>query len=367
MNVEKDGDETAAVSMSEITEEAGKVAQEEIKRMNISPWRTQITARGLVASLVIGVLYSVITLKLALTSGLIPNLNVSVALLAFVAVKSWTGLLHKAGIISTPFTRQENTVVQTCAVACYSMVVAGGFGSYLLALNKRTYEQAGVDMPGNVPGSYKEPHFGWLCGFLLVSSFVGLLALVPLRKALIIDYKLPYPSGTATAVLINGFHSERGNQMAKKQVEGFAKYTGLSFLWSFFQWFFSGEASACGFSQFPTFGLKAFNQTFFFDFSLTYVGAGMICPHIVNLSLLIGAVLSYGIMWPLMSGLKGQWYPASIPDKSMKSLTGYKVFVSIALILGDGLYNFLKVLLYTSLNLLNKRNQKILKTCKSVN
>ncbi|KAL9685460.1 hypothetical protein QQ045_022910 [Rhodiola kirilowii] len=150
--------------------------------------------------------------------------------------------------------------------------------------------------------------------------------------------------------------------MAKKQVKGFAKYTGLSFLWSFFQWFFSGEASACGFSQFPTFGMKAFNQTFFFDFSLTYVGAGMICPHIVNLSLLVGAVLSYGIMWPLMSGLKGQWYPASIPDKSMKSLTGYKVFVSIALILGDGLYNFLKVLLHTSLNLLNKRNQKILKT-----
>ncbi|CAM8971083.1 unnamed protein product [Rhodiola kirilowii] len=344
------------------SEHNGGEEEHGVKR--ISPWREQITVRGLIASLLIGVLYSVITLKLALTTGLIPNLNVSVALLAFITVKSWTGLLHKAGIVSTPFTRQENTVVQTCAVACYSMVFAGGFGSYLLGLNKRTYEQAGVDTPGNAPGSYKDPAFGWMAGFLFVSAFVGLLALVPLRKALIIDYKLPYPSGTATAVLINGFHSDRGNDLAKKQVKGFAKYASLSFLWSFFQWFFSGNATTttCGFSKFPTFGLKAFQNSFYFDFSLTYVGAGMICPHIVNLSLLIGAVLSNGIMWPLISDLKGEWYPAALSPGSMKSLNGYKVFVSIALILGDGLYNFLKVIIFTARNLRDQRNQKILKT-----
>ncbi|KAL9661849.1 hypothetical protein QQ045_026677 [Rhodiola kirilowii] len=78
--------------------------------------------------------------------------------------------------------RQENTVVQTCDVACYSMVSAGGFGSYLLGLNKRTYAQSGVDTPDNTSGSYKDPAFGWMAGFLFVSAFVELLALVPLRK-----------------------------------------------------------------------------------------------------------------------------------------------------------------------------------------
>lgn len=91
----------------------------------------------------------------------------------------------------------------------------------------------------------------------------------------------------------------------------------------------------------------------------------MICPHIVNLSLLIGALLSYGIMWPVISGLKGEWYPATIPTGSMKSLNGYKVFVSIALILGDGLYNFIKILICTGINLRDKRNQKNLKTSNS--
>lgn len=60
--------------------------------------------------------------------------------------------------------------------------VAGGFGSYLLGLNKKTYLQAGVDVPGNKPESTKEPEIGWMTGFLFATGFVGLLALVPLRK-----------------------------------------------------------------------------------------------------------------------------------------------------------------------------------------
>ncbi|KAG4131001.1 hypothetical protein ERO13_D09G181200v2 [Gossypium hirsutum] len=277
--------------------------QEELKR--IAPWTKQITIRGLIASLLIGIIYSVIVMKLNLTTGLVPNLNVSAALLAFVLVRSWTKLLQKVGFVSTPFTRQENTIIQTSAVACYSIAVGGGFGSYLLGLNRKTYEQAGVDAVGNNPGSIKEPEIGWMTGFLFVSCFVGLLALVPLRKIMIIDYKLAYPSGTATAVLINGFHTPKGDKNAK----------------------------------------------FYFDFSMTYIGAGMICPHLVNLSLLLGAVLSWGVMWPLIGGLKGEWFPATLPESSMKSLNGYKVFISIALILGDGLYNFLKILFFTARNI----------------
>lgn len=333
-------EESKEIETEEVNNEA-----EEVKR--IAPWTKQITIRGIVASLAIGVIYSVIVMKLNLTTGLVPNLNVSAALLAFVFIRTWTELLQKAGIVSTPFTRQENTVIQTCATACYSIAVGGGFGSYLLGLNQKTYEEVGIDTDGNTPGSYKKLELGWMTGFLFVSSFVGLLALVPLRKIMVIDYKLSYPSGTATAVLINGFHTKRGDKMAKKQVHGFMKFFSISFLWGFFQWFYSG-GTQCGFVQFPTFGLKAWRQTFYFDFSATYIGAGMICSHLVNLSLLLGAVLSWGIMWPLISDLKGNWFPGSLPESSMKSLNGYKVFVSIALILGDGLYNFLKIMYFTS-------------------
>ncbi|CAA0813053.1 Metal-nicotianamine transporter YSL3 [Striga hermonthica] len=331
--------------------------EEDLKRL--PPWTKQITARGVFASLAIGIVYSIVVTKLNLTTGLVPNLNVSAALLAFVFVRTWTKLLEKAGFVTMPFTRQENTIIQTAAVACYSIAVGGGFGSYLLALDRNTYEKAGFDAEGNSPKGYKVLKPDWMIGFCFVVSFVGLLALVPLRKIMIIDYKLPYPSGTATAVLINGFHTAKGDKMAKKQVHGFMKFFSLSFVWSFFQWFYSG-GKQCGFMNFPTFGLKAWRQTFYFDFSMTYVGAGMICSHIVNLSLLLGAVLSYGIMWPLISEKKGVWFPQDIKESSMKSLSGYKVFIAVALILGDGLYNFVKTMLVTfrsmHFSLIKKRN-----------
>ncbi|KAG9142873.1 hypothetical protein Leryth_005617 [Lithospermum erythrorhizon] len=326
-------------------------------RKRIQPWTRQITVRGIITSAIVGSIYSVIAMKLYLTTGIIPNFNASAALLAFVFIKSWTKILEKAGIVSIPFTPQENTMVLTSAVACYSVTVQGGLASYLLALNKRTYEQAGVDTPGNNPSSYKQLSMGWITGYQFLVCFIGVFVLIPLRKILIIDYKLTYPTGMATAVLINGFHSTRVKE-AKKQIRGFIKYFSLSFLWAFFQWFFSGKQN-CGFARFPTFGLQAQKESFFFDFSLTYVGTGMICSHIVNLSLLFGAVLSWGVMYPLLKNLKGEWFPADVSEESMKSLNGYKVFISIALLLGDGLYHFVKVTYITITSLhgqMNRRN-----------
>ncbi|KAI8569886.1 hypothetical protein RHMOL_Rhmol02G0312200 [Rhododendron molle] len=323
----------------------------------IPPWTRQITVRGVIASAVIGSIYSIIAMKLNLTTGLSPNLNVSAALLAFIFIRTWTKLLEKLGIATVPFTRQENTMIQTCSVACYGIAVGGGFGSYLLGLNKKTYELAGVGNIGNSVESYKEPAMGWMVGFLFVVCFVGLFVLIPLRKILIIDYKLTFPSGMATAVLINGFHNQ-GEKMAKKQVRGFIKCFSFSFLWGFFQWFYTGTEEGCGFAQFPTFGLKAWKNTFYFDYSMTYVGTGMICPYIVNISTLLGAILSWGVMWPLLGNLQGKWFPANLPEYSMKSLNGYKVFLAIALLLGDGLYNFVKVLCITFLSIQGRLKQR---------
>ncbi|KAF8095564.1 hypothetical protein N665_0330s0045 [Sinapis alba] len=319
--------------------------EEEMSGRTIEPWTKQITVRGVLVSIVIGVVFSVIAQKLNLTTGIVPNLNSSAALLAFVFVQTWTKILKKSGFVSKPFTRQENTMIQTSAVACYGIAVGGGFASYLLGLNHKTYVLSGANMEGNSEKSVKEPGLGWMTAYLFAVCFIGLFVLIPLRKVMIIDLKLTYPSGLATAVLINGFHTQ-GDAQAKKQVRGFMKYFSFSFLWGFFQWFFSG-IEGCGFAQFPTFGLKAWKQTFFFDFSMTFVGAGMICSHVVNLSLLLGATLSYGLMWPLLDKRKGSWFPNNLDEHNMKSIYGYKVFLSVALILGDGLYTFFKILYVT--------------------
>ncbi|KAL6651812.1 hypothetical protein ACP70R_010737 [Stipagrostis hirtigluma subsp. patula] len=307
-------------------------------------WKEQVTVRALAVSAVLGAMFSVIVMKLNLTTGIIPSLNVSAGLLGFFLLSSWTKLIDKAGFASVrPFTRQENTVVQTCVVACSGIAFSGGFGSYMFGMSEKISEQSGETREEM---NIKNPGLGWMIGFLFIVSFLGLFSVVPLRKIMIIDYKLIYPSGTATAHLINSFHTPQGAKLAKRQVKTLGKFFVISFSWGFFQWFYTAS-DGCGFKAFPTLGLEAYRQRFFFDFSATYVGVGMICPYLVNISVLLGGVISWGIMWPLIEQKKGDWYAADLKPSSLRGIVGYRVFISIALILGDGLYNFLKVMTKT--------------------
>lgn len=80
-------------------------------------WRQQLTIRAMVTGLALSLVFNFIVCKLNLTTGVIPSLNVAAGLLGFAMVKSWTTLLQGCGLLRQPFTRQENTVIQTCVVA----------------------------------------------------------------------------------------------------------------------------------------------------------------------------------------------------------------------------------------------------------
>ncbi|KAJ4972722.1 hypothetical protein NE237_005896 [Protea cynaroides] len=302
--------------------------EQTFESQRVPSWQEQLTLRAFVVGLLLSTLFSFIVMKLNLTTGIIPSLNVSAGLLGFFFVKTWTKFLEKTG----------------------------GFGSYLFGMSETVAKQA-TDF--NDPHNIKNPHIGWMIGFLFVVSFIGLFSVVPLRKIMIVDFKLTYPSGTATALLINSFHTPTGAKLAKKQVKTLGKFFSFSFLWGFFQWFFTG-GDDCGFQSFPTFGLQAYANRFYFDFSATYVGVGMISPYIINVSVLVGGILSWGIMW-FIGNKKGDWYSEKLSASSLHGLQGYRVFIAIAMILGDGLYNFVKVLSRTIISFSketrNKRNE----------
>ncbi|CAJ2628745.1 unnamed protein product [Trifolium pratense] len=266
---------------------------------SVPTWQKQITVRAIIVSFMLSVLFTFIVMKLNLTTGIIPSLNVSAGLLGFFFVKTWTKMLEKSGLLNQPFTRQENTVIQTCVVAASGIAFSGGFGSYLFAMSPTVAKQSGA---ASVMMDVKIPGLGWMIAFLFVVSFLGIFSVVPLRKIMIVDFRLTYPSGTATATLINSFHTTEGAKLAKKQVQALGKFFSFSFLWGFFQWFFT-SGDSCGFSSFPTFG---------------------------------------------------DWYPSDLKQSSLHGLQGYKVFIAIAMILGDGLYNFVRVLGRTLYSLYNQ-------------
>lgn len=93
----------------------------------VPSWQSQLTLRAFVVSFILGVLFTFIVMKLNLTTGIIPSLNVSAGLLGFFFVKTWTSLLEKSGFLKQPFTRQENIVIQTCVVATSGIAFSGKF------------------------------------------------------------------------------------------------------------------------------------------------------------------------------------------------------------------------------------------------
>ncbi|KAL6561190.1 putative metal-nicotianamine transporter ysl7 [Orobanche minor] len=324
---------------------------------DVPSWQNQLTVRSMVTSLLLSFVFNVIVCKLNLSTGVIPSLNVAAGLLGYAIVKAWTVFMDKCGLLKQPFTRQENTVIQTCVVASSGIAFSSGTASYLLGMSPRTAAQADT---GNTPINVKQLSIGWMIAFLFSVSFVGLFSIVPLRKLMILRYKLTYPSGTATAYLINSFHTPKGAKLAKQQVWVLFKSFVVSFLWACFQWFFAA-ADGCGFSSFPTFGLAAFKKRFYFDFSATYVGVGMICPYMVNISLLIGAIFSWGILWPAIESKKGDWYSAQLPASSLHGIQGYRVFLAIAMMLGDGLFHVVYMVVVSLKNLVqHKWDKKLL-------
>ncbi|CAM0904888.1 unnamed protein product [Alopecurus aequalis] len=228
----------------------------------------------------------------------------------------------------------------------------------MLAMDQKTYELIGTDYPSNRAVDVKNPSLSWMIGLMFVVSFLGLFSLVALRKVMVIDYKLTYPSGTATAMLINSFHTTSGAELAEKQVSCLGKYLSISFVSNLFKWFFSGVGDSCGFDNFPSLGLAAFKNTFYFDFSPTYIGCGLICPHIVNCSTLLGGIISWGFLWPYITTKAGEWYPADLGSNDFKGLYGYKVFVSVSIILGDGIYSLIKIIYATIKGIMNARSKQ---------
>lgn len=112
---------------SDDREESFESVEKIFESKEVPPWQSQLTFRAFFVAFVLGILFTFIVMKLNLTTGIIPSLNVSAGLLGFFFVKTWTKFLEKSGLLNQPFTRQENTVIQTCVVATSGIAFSGMF------------------------------------------------------------------------------------------------------------------------------------------------------------------------------------------------------------------------------------------------
>jgi putative OPT family oligopeptide transporter len=241
----------------------------------------EFTAKAIFIGVFFGLIFGASTVYLGLRAGLTVSASIPIAVLAISVLK------HLGGS-----TILENNIVQTIGSAGES--VAGGVVFTIPAL---------IFLVPNDPGYFNYTKITMLA---FAGGILGVLMMVPLRRALIVKEHgvLPYPEGTACAeVLVAG---ERGGQLAGLVFSGL----GLGALWKSLSWTFNLFRQDVGYSfarnsQFP-------NATFQVDISPEYMGVGYVIGPRIAGTMVAGGVLSWLVLLPLLSIL-GEAIPVPFP------------------------------------------------------
>jgi putative OPT family oligopeptide transporter len=260
----------------------------------------EFTARAVVIGALFGLLFGASTVYLGLRAGLTVSASIPVAVLAISVLKRLGGS-----------TILENNIVQTIGSAGES--VAGGVVFTIPALI--------------FLAPYGPDYFNYFQITMLTfaGGILGVLMMVPLRRALIVKEHgvLPYPEGTACAeVLVAG---ERGGALATLVFSGLA----VGGLWKALSWIFNLFRTEVGYtaprtSQFP-------NATLNLDISPEYLGVGYVIGPRIAGTMVAGGVLSWLVLLPLLS-IVGAYItdplPPIHPNYALNPATGRPFLIS---------------------------------------
>jgi putative OPT family oligopeptide transporter len=241
----------------------------------------EFTAKAVVIGVLFGLLFGASTVYLGLRAGLTVSASIPIAVLAISVLKRLGGS-----------TILENNIVQTIGSAGES--VAGGVVFTIPAL---------IFLTPDGPAYFNYYQIAMLA---FAGGILGVLMMVPLRRALIVKEHgvLPYPEGAACAdVLIAG---ERGGKLASMVFAGV--FVGA--LWKALSWVFNLFAKELDYStpqssQFP-------NATLNIDISPEYMGVGYVIGPRIAATMFAGGVLSWLVLLPLLSIL-GAYIPVPFP------------------------------------------------------
>ncbi|KAH7397748.1 oligopeptide transporter-like protein [Cadophora sp. MPI-SDFR-AT-0126] len=311
------------------------------------------TLRGILVGLAVGLVICFSNMYFGLQTGWISSMSMPSSLIGFAFFKTF------AKHLDLPFTPVENVLVQSVAGSMGTMPLGCGFVGVMPALNYLLKK----DEQG--------PIFLSLWNLILWAlglAFFGVVFAVPLRRQVIIREKLKFPSGTATALMIEVLHGKEATvdgpisrttsrdpsslaaasvarsdhgfgdveEVDKGQMSSWkarVKLLTISFaisgIYTLGTYFFPILRNL------PIFGFAlAENWLWTLNPSLAYVGQGIIMGPATTTHMLIGAIVGWGVLSPLA---KNQgWAPGPVDDWEIGS-KGWIVWVSLAIMLADSI------------------------------
>ncbi len=257
----------------------------------------QLTWRAVLMGFVLGSVLSLTNLYIGLKSGWGMGVAITACILSYAI---WTTFV-KIGLAKTPMTILENNCMQsTASSAGYST------GGTLIAAFAAFIMLNGHALP-----------FGLTLAWVFFLAVLGVTMAVPMKKQMINIEQLRFPSGVAAAETLKALHSHGDKGMRAAKALGIAGilaaidnfwHDGFAVLDDFLSKFwhlttrfndFSSDTLITKFNH-AVFGQAWMGRTILFDWEPIFIAAGAITGMRVNISMLIGGTLCWGVFVPIL-------------------------------------------------------------------
>lgn len=343
---------------------------------NDKPAIKQITVRATFVGLIIGSLVLISNFQFGLQTGWVSMMSMPSALLACAFFKKiWPAIRPN----DVPFTDVETVYVQSMAVAVGTGPLAYGFVGVIPAIEKfLTKEESGFTREQGQLFSFNQL-LAWSCAL----AFFGVFFAVPLRKQVVVREKLPFPSGSATAVLIAVLNdSEILQEVSRREIlemrtrrldecsevlmpgsvpssEGYASFdpehtlpesnTYNENINVLSMTFFASSIYTIGcyflpiLRSIPLFGTYL-SKTYLWNFqpSPAYIGQGIIMGLSTVSYMLFGCVLGWAILAPMAR--HAGWVPSDAGvDDWERGVHGWILWCSLSIMVVDSVVGFIVV------------------------
>ena len=281
----------------------------------------QLTPRAVITGMVIGGVMSISNLYVGLKTGWGLGVTITACIIAFAVFRFLESIVPAWR--DRPFTILENYTMSSAASAAGYMSSAG-LVSAIPALTLTTGRMLAW----------------WEIGLWLAAlSMLGVFMAIPLKRQLINIDQLPFPSGIATAETLESMHSDGAESVAKARALFGAGLAGAFVaVWRDLVPQFKAVASWAFPAEIPFWPSAAARDlltkyTLGIEGSLIMVAAGAIMGMRVAASMLVGSVVFYGVIGPIL-------VERGIAQPGYRGIVSWVLWPATAMMVASGLLSF---------------------------
>lgn len=302
--------------------EAAPDAPEKYWREHVhQPGVPQLTIRAVLVGMAIGAVMCLSNLYVFFKTGWSMGVTITAAILSFALFQ----LLHLLRVGGKPLTALENNALITVSSGAGFMTGGGNmaaFGALLMVTTLRPNPTAMIFWFGAI-------------------AALGVFTAIPIKRQLVNQEGLAFPTGKATAETLHAIHgavdgSGGGEGVRQARALGVGALVAAALAW-----FRDAKAPWMPFNVpgvlplgFNIAGRPAADWTLALKSELVLFGAGALMSFRTGWSLLLGGVLTYGVLAPALLA-KG-----AIAAVSYKAIVGWTVWPGAAILVSAGLTSF---------------------------